>query len=446
MYFLSCTSIVWNRGYHFIFVCYCVKIDVEQRTGHFDNNLAGTENDLNQNSPKEFLILTLDIQSVHAKFNNLFPVIDNLASQGLYFGAICLQETWTSSDSDLSLLQLPGYQLIHQGSKCTKHGGLIIYLNENYNYEIRNLYTDSNIWEGLFIDINGGNLCRTFTIGNIYRPPHDNNNNNVNIQQFISELSPIIEILQSENTYAAIVGDFNINLSQISEREKFSDIFDLMCTSNFFPKISFPTRFARHSCSLIDQIFCKTPHRKHVTISSSIIFSNISDHLPCIANLCISENTKQQQKYVRTRMINDTAINNFRDELSEIDISSLLNANLATDPNTDYEKFEKIITKTYDKHFPEKCVKFNKYKHKRSNWITSGILKSIEFRDKLYKSLKMCYSENGEYELLKYNLKIYNGYLNRCIRTAKKKEFYYNEFNKYKNDIRKTWDTKKKKL
>ena len=111
-------------------------------------NLAGSENDLNhvlstfvdseheitnfchshyvdmseiqsifQNSQNEFLILTLNIQSVNAKFDNLFPVIDNLSSQGLYFGAICLQETWTSNDSDLSLLQLLGYQLIHQGSK-----------------------------------------------------------------------------------------------------------------------------------------------------------------------------------------------------------------------------------------------------------------------------------------------------------------------------------------
>ena len=158
-----------------------------------------------------------------------------------------------------------------------------------------------------------------------------------------------------------------------------------------------------------------------MTILSSIIFSNISDHLPFIANLCISENTKQQQKYVRTRMIDDTALNNFLDELSEIDISSLLNANLATDPNTAYEKFEKIITKTYDNHFLEKYVRFNKYKYKRSNSITSGILKSIEFRDKLYKSLKMRSSENGEYDLLKYNLKIYNVYLNRCIRTAKKR-------------------------
>ena len=122
-------------------------------------------------------------------------------------------------------------------------------------------------------------------------------------------------------------------------------------------------------------------------ISSSIIFSNISDHLPCFANLCIFENTKQQQKFVQTRVINDTAINNFRDELSDIDISSLLNVNLANDPNNDYEKFEEIITKSYDRHFTDKCVKFNKYKHKRSNWITSGILKSIEFRDKLYKRL-----------------------------------------------------------
>ena len=54
----------------------------------------------------------------------------------------------------------------------------------------------------------------------------------------------------------------------------------------------------------------------------------------------------------------------------------------------------------------------------------------------------MCSSESDEYELLKHNLKIYNSYLNQCIRTAKK-YFYYNEFSKYKNDIRKTWDTLK---
>ena len=43
----------------------------------------------------------------------------------------------------LTLLQLPGYQLIHQGSKFTKPVGLFIYLNENYSYKIRKLYTGS---------------------------------------------------------------------------------------------------------------------------------------------------------------------------------------------------------------------------------------------------------------------------------------------------------------
>ena len=93
---------------------------------------------------------------------------NSLTSKGLYFGVICLQESWTSDDSDLPLLQLPGYQLIHQGSKCTKHGGLITYLDENYSSKTRNLYTSSDIWEGLFIDISGGKFCHTFTIGNIY--------------------------------------------------------------------------------------------------------------------------------------------------------------------------------------------------------------------------------------------------------------------------------------
>ena len=209
----------------------------------------------------------------------------------------------------------------------------------------------------------------------------------IQIYSSLYRSSPIIDIIQRENTYAAIIDDFNINLLQISEREKFGDVLDLMCTNIFFPKISLPTRFARHSCSLIDQIFFKTLHKKHVSISSSIIFSNISDHLPCTVNLSISKHTTKQQKYVRTRVINDTSISNFRGELTEINMSSLLNANLATDPNTDYEKFENIITKTYDKHFSEKRVKFYTYKHKWSKWITSGILKSIELRDKLNKRL-----------------------------------------------------------
>ena len=143
-----------------------------------------------QNSHNEFFTLSLNVR-IHAKFNQLYFIVSKLSSMGLYFGAICLQETWLASDADLALLQLPGYNIINQGSKCTKHGGLIIYLSEMYSFKLRNLCNDSDIWEGLFIDVMGHNLRKPLIICNIYRPPHDNNDND-NISKFCRNYHPFL--------------------------------------------------------------------------------------------------------------------------------------------------------------------------------------------------------------------------------------------------------------
>ena len=87
-------------------------------------------------------------------------------------------------------------------------------------------------------------------------------------------------------------------------------------------------------------------------------------------------------------------------------------------------------------------MKVNKHKHKLSLWITTGLIKSIEFREKLYKRLKSCPQDSPEHNRMEYNSKTYNGYLKQCIRTAKR-EYYVHEFTKYRNDIRKTWNTLK---
>ena len=72
----------------------------------------------------------------------------------------------------------------------------------------------------------------------------------------------------------------------------------------------------------------------------------------------------------------------------------------------------------------------------------SGIMKSIQFRDNLYKKWKMSPHDCPDHLILGHNLKLYNKYLNQCIRTVEQ-EFYMREFTKYKNDIRNTWDTLK---
>ena len=85
-------------------------------------------------------------------------------------------------------------------------------------------------------------------------------------------------------------------------------------------------------------------------------------------------------------------------------------------------------------------VKFNKYKHNKSKWITYGILKSIRFRDNLYTKLKLTNPVLREYDILYTNLQTYNNILKRSIREAKQR-FLEFTFNIYKSDIRNTWKT-----
>ena len=86
-----------------------------------------------------------------------------------------------------------------------------------------------------------------------------------------------------------------------------------------------------------------------------------------------------------------------------------LNANLMTDPNPKYDIFARIALSACKKHFPNKRVKVNKHKHKLSPWITTGLIKSIEFHDKLYKRLKSCPQDSAEHNRMEYNLKIIIG-------------------------------------
>ena len=89
---------------------------------------------------------------------------------------------------------------------------------------------------------------------------------------------------------------------------------------------------------------------------------------------------------------------------------------------------------------PSKWVKFNKYKHKKSSWITQGLLKSIKYRDILYKRLKLTAPNSANYDTININLKTYNGILKTSICAAK--QIYFELcFKRFKNDIRNTWKT-----
>ena len=75
---------------------------------------------------------------------------------------------------------------------------------------------------------------------------------------------------------------------------------------------------------------------------------------------------------------------------------------LLSDPN--YNLLESEIINANNKFMATKIVKFKKYKHKINNWITHGIIKSIKYRDNLYKQVKMTNPNSSQYDILRRNL------------------------------------------
>ena len=69
---------------------------------------------------------------------------------------------------------------------------------------------------------------------------------------------------------------------------------------------------------------------------------------------------------------------------------------------------------------PYKTVKFNKYKHKKSTWITLAILKSIPYRDKLRNKLKLMHADSHEYNMTRANLMAYNAVLKNVFEQLNK--------------------------
>ena len=77
-----------------------------------------------------FGILSLNCQSLHAKFDYIRLLVDKFAANNCPLQVLCLQESWFSSDTDLSPYRIPGYHMISTGHYASNHGGLVIYVSE----------------------------------------------------------------------------------------------------------------------------------------------------------------------------------------------------------------------------------------------------------------------------------------------------------------------------
>ena len=61
----------------------------------------------------------------------------------------------------------------------------------------------------------------------------------------------------------------------------------------------------------------------------------------------------------------------------------------------------------------------NKYQFKKTDWSTNGLIKSIRYRDNLYRNMRILSQGSALFMEAKQNLKVFNLILKRLIRAAK---------------------------
>ena len=110
-----------------------------------------------------------------------------------------------------------------------------------------------------------------------------------------------------------------------------------------YPQITLPTRFARRSCSLIDQIFCKFSKASQQS-TSGILFGALSDHFGCFSCIDIFKNKgKLKDRYIRVYNQSEDDVNRFYIDLENSLSKSSFDTNIFCDPNENYNKLESLI-------------------------------------------------------------------------------------------------------
>lgn len=387
-----------------------------------------------QDKNKCFSVMSSNLDSINAKFNEVQAYIKLLNEENCEFSAMCFQECRIGENDDTCTIQIDGYQCISQGKICSSKGGLVIYLKDKYKWKIKNVNVNYKIWEGQFIEVSGGGLNKNIIIGNVYRPPHNTHST------FQTEFSSVLAKLEKCNAEVLIAGDCNINLLKISQTDSvFSDFFYCVLSHSFYPKITLPTRFSKKHGTLIDNVFCKLSNYTLDT-TSGILIKKFSDHHPYFICFDSIQRKPILPKHIMINKQTPDAVRRFQEEVSNSNILNNLDKQPSVDPTENLNLIENVLISAKKKHLPSKFVRFNKHKHKKSEWITSGIIESIKFRDNLHKKLKTTPQNTHEHNTLKTNLDTYNHILKKNIRLAKINH-YASCFNKFKGNIRKTWDT-----
>ena len=241
------------------------------------------------------------------------------------------------------------------------------------------------------------------------------------------DFSPVVQTLSNISKNVVLAGDFNIDLLKLNSNSKYQEFYYTLSEFDFLPIITSPTRISKRHATFIDHMYCKSPNPLIISTCVALNF-NINKNYKHLETIC-------------TRSFTGNKMNCFLGELEKINWPQIVDHDKTADPLITYDQqLSTKLDEVINTHFPLKVVKFNKHKHKTCKWMTHTLLTEIKKRDELYRSLNSTKPETYNYTVKEAEFKIKVKEV-RKLKRETKAEYYNLEFNKSKNDIKKTWET-----
>ena len=170
-------------------------------------------------------------------------------------------------------------------------------------------------------------------------------------------------------------------------------------------------------------------------ISSAVVYSSISDHLPIVVRLETSLIKNTLPKIVKKRIYDKDSLARFYLELSCMENWSDVYYLCQIDGNASaaFESFHTRYVAIFDKCFPEKIIKLSHRLTPRQPWMTKGLVRSCLKKSKLYGIYRRTGFEGDKCKYMAYKKK-----LEHILNTAEK-NYYSEKIKSFSGNLRKTW-------
>ena len=184
------------------------------------------------------------LRKIFEDFQELYKTL-NLKSS-----IVCFSETWADENKleNDYLIQLPGYNVLHQIRKNDRGGGISIFVHESLTFKRQqDLSINLEAVESLIIEILN-KKCKNVILNTVYRPF------NGDIETCENYFKNLFAKNDTVNKHIVLAGDFNVNVLDFENNKKVENFINLMFHYGMIPTINKLKRVTANTATAMDHI------------------------------------------------------------------------------------------------------------------------------------------------------------------------------------------------